>query len=187
MKSCFLHCFGCLGTLNGLKMADFDPHENYGRFKLFVDFMRKELFRNFHMIKHWSLQITEYTKKGFVKTNTFQQLYSLHSTTFQGAIIRVLMYRGPMVQSWINPACLKINPLFLFVYFCTSIQKLLSIQARFLKKYFQVYQEALGKCALNFKLTLGLSKPAFEQPPSKVYAKVGLKIVNYHILVPLPG
>jgi hypothetical protein len=32
-------------------------------------------------------------------------------------------------------------------------RKLLLIQTRFLKKYFQIYKQAVGKFALNFKLT----------------------------------
>jgi hypothetical protein len=34
-------------------------------------------------------------------------------------------------------------------------RKLLLTQTRFLKKYFQIYKEAVGKFALNFRSTLG--------------------------------
>ena len=38
------------------------------------------------------------------------------------------------------------------------------IQTRFLKKYFQIYKQVVGKFALNFRLTPGLSLSAFNQP-----------------------
>ena len=65
--------------------------------------------------------------------------------------------QGPVVQSWIsvNPG-LKFNPLFWFVYFCTSAyfktseKKTPFDPGGFLKEYVQVYKQAVGKFALNF-------------------------------------
>jgi hypothetical protein len=56
--------------------------------------------------------------------------------------------QGPVVQRWIsaNPG-LKLNPLK-----CQK-RKLLLFQTWFVKKYFQIYKQAVRKFALNFKLT----------------------------------
>jgi hypothetical protein len=67
---------------------------------------------------------------------------------------------GPVVQRWVsaNP-WLKFNPLFWFVYFCTSVylktlEKWNPINPdKILKKHFQIYRQAVRKFALNFKLT----------------------------------
>jgi hypothetical protein len=61
--------------------------------------------------------------------------------------------QGPVVQRWVsaNPGLNK----FISKLFISKLQgsNLLSIQTRTLKKYFQIYRQAVKKFALNFNLT----------------------------------
>ena len=64
---------------------------------------------------------------------------------------------GPVVQRWvINLTCCFSLSIFARL-FISKLQrsKLLSIQTRSLKKYFQIYRQAVRKFALNFRLTYG--------------------------------
>jgi hypothetical protein len=74
-----------------------------------------------------------------------------------------IKHMGPVVQSWISD-----NTRLKFTTCCFSLcisaslfisklqrTQLQLIQTRFLKTYFQMYKQAVGKFALNFRLTLG--------------------------------
>jgi hypothetical protein len=99
--------------------------------------------------------------------------WSRVSTSWRRAFARNVeflpIFQEPVVQSWIsaNPG-LKFNLLFCYVYFCMPVcfktsqrRKLALIQTIFLKKYFQIYKQPVGKFALNFRLTYRVKPTGF--------------------------